>query len=63
MATVLDRFYGTGRRKDVRGSRVGPARVRGITINRRTFEDYFPRETLRMIIRPALRSHEHAGPV
>ncbi len=44
------RFYGTGRRK------TSVARVwlwpgaGGITVNRRPFEDYFPRETLRMII-------------
>jgi small subunit ribosomal protein S9 len=43
-------FYGTGRRK------TSVARVwlrpggGGITVNRRRFEDYFPRETLRMII-------------
>jgi len=44
------RCYGTGRRK------TSVARVwlwpggGAITVNRRTFEDYFPRETLRMII-------------
>jgi small subunit ribosomal protein S9 len=43
-------YYGTGRRK------TSVARVwlrpgnGGITVNRRPFEDYFPRETLRMII-------------
>jgi len=43
-------FYGTGRRK------TSVARVRlwpgsgAIKVNRRPFEDYFPRETLRMII-------------
>jgi small subunit ribosomal protein S9 len=43
-------FYGTGRRK------TSVARVwlrpggGGITVNRRRFEEYFPRETLRMII-------------
>ncbi len=44
------RFYGTGRRK------TSVARVwlwpgaGAITVNRRSFEAYFPRETLRMII-------------
>lgn len=44
------RFYGTGRRK------TSVARVwlrpggGAITVNRRAFENYFPRETLRMII-------------
>lgn len=43
-------YYGTGRRK------TSVARVwlrpggGGITVNRRRFEEYFPRETLRMII-------------
>jgi small subunit ribosomal protein S9 len=43
-------FYGTGRRK------TSVARVwlrpggGGISVNRRRFEEYFPRETLRMII-------------
>jgi small subunit ribosomal protein S9 len=50
MATVLDRFYGTGRRKtSVARVWVRPGSGR-ITINKRAFEDYFPRETLRMII-------------
>ena len=47
---VVDRFYGTGRRK-TSVARVwvkpGPGRI---MVNRRSFEDYFPRETLRMII-------------
>jgi small subunit ribosomal protein S9 len=49
MAEVTS-FYGTGRRK------TSVARVwlrpggGGITVNRRRFEEYFPRETLRMII-------------
>lgn len=44
------KFYGTGRRK------TSVARVwlrpgaGAITVNRRAFENYFPRETLRMII-------------
>ena len=47
---VLDRFYGTGRRKTSVARvwiKAGGGRV---VINRRPFEDYFPRETLRMII-------------
>ena len=47
---VLDRFYGTGRRKtSVARVWIKPGAGR-IVINRRAFEDYFPRETLRMII-------------
>jgi small subunit ribosomal protein S9 len=47
---VVDRFYGTGRRKtSVARVWVRPGSGR-IVVNRRSFEDYFPRETLRMII-------------
>ena len=50
MATVLDRFYGTGRRKtSVARVWIRPGSGR-VVVNRREFEDYFPRETLRMII-------------
>jgi len=47
---VATRYYGTGRRKP------SVARVwlipggGAIVVNRRPFEDYFPRETLRMVI-------------
>ena len=47
---VATRYYGTGRRK------TSVARVwlmpggGSIVVNRRPFEDYFPRETLRMVI-------------
>ena len=47
---VVDRFYGTGRRKtSIARVWVRPGAGR-IVVNRRAFEDYFPRETLRMII-------------
>ena len=50
MAAVLDRFYGTGRRKtSVARVWIKPGSGR-IVVNRRSFEDYFPRETLRMIM-------------
>ena len=50
MAAVLDRFYGTGRRKtSVARVWIKPGTGRMI-VNRRPFEEYFPRETLRMII-------------
>ena len=43
-------YYGTGRRK-TSVARVWLRSGQGtITVNRRTFEDYFPRETLRMVI-------------
>ncbi|HET9491201.1 MAG TPA: 30S ribosomal protein S9 [Methylomirabilota bacterium] len=55
MAAVVERFYGTGRRKtSVARVWIRPGSGR-VTINRRTFEDYFPRETLRMIIAQPLQ--------
>jgi small subunit ribosomal protein S9 len=50
MAVDTDKFWGTGKRKS------SVARVRlfpgsgDIVVNRRTLEDYFPRETSRMVI-------------
>ncbi|MGH7331979.1 MAG: 30S ribosomal protein S9 [Candidatus Rokuibacteriota bacterium] len=47
---VLERSYGTGRRKtSVARVWIRPGSGR-IVVNRRSFENYFPRETLRMII-------------
>ncbi|HET7874886.1 MAG TPA: 30S ribosomal protein S9 [Methylomirabilota bacterium] len=49
MAAVTQ-FYGTGRRKtSVARVWLRPGAGR-IVVNRRPFEDYFPRETLRMVI-------------
>ena len=46
----LERFYGTGRRK-TSVARVFLLPGQGqITINKRTFEDYFPREALRLMV-------------
>jgi small subunit ribosomal protein S9 len=61
MATVVERFYGTGRRKtSVARVWIRPGSGR-VVINRRTFEDYFPRETLRMIIAQPLQVTNTAG--
>src|SRR3989338_2297081 len=61
MAAVLDRFYGTGRRKtSVARVWIRPGSGR-ITVNRRLFEDSFPRETLRMIIAQPLEVTNTAG--
>ena len=61
MAAVLDRFYGTGRRKtSVARVWIRPGAGR-IAVNRRSFEDYFPRETLRMIIEQPLQVTGTAG--
>jgi small subunit ribosomal protein S9 len=48
---VVDtRFYGTGRRKTSVARVWLQAGSGRIVVNRRPFEDYFPRETLRMVI-------------
>jgi small subunit ribosomal protein S9 len=61
MAAVLDRSYGTGRRKtSVARVWMRPGSGR-IVVNRRAFEDYFPRETLRMIIAQPLAVTNTAG--
>jgi small subunit ribosomal protein S9 len=58
---VVERFYGTGRRKtSVARVWLRPGSGR-IVINRRPFEDYFPRETLRMIITQPLEVTGTAG--
>jgi small subunit ribosomal protein S9 len=49
MAT-LQQFYGTGRRKTSVARvfiRVGQGQI---SVNKRTFEDYFPREALRLMV-------------
>ena len=52
---VATRFYGTGRRK-TSVARVWLQAGNGrILVNRRPFEDYFPRETLRMVIAQPLQ--------
>ncbi len=58
---VAERWAATGRRKE------SVARVRlvpgtgVITVNRRSFENFFPRETLRMIIEQPLRAANVIG--
>jgi small subunit ribosomal protein S9 len=61
MAAVVDSGYGTGRRKtSVARVWLRPGAGR-IVINRRAFEDYFPRETLRMIIAQPFQVTSTAG--
>jgi len=58
---VVDRFYGTGRRK-TSVARVWLRSGQGrIAINRRAFENYFPRESLRMIIAQPLEVTNTVG--
>jgi small subunit ribosomal protein S9 len=63
MAAVIDRAYGTGRRKTSIARvwlRPGSGRI---VVNRRSFEDYFPRETLRMIIAQPLQLTNTSGQI
>ncbi|MCU0240253.1 MAG: 30S ribosomal protein S9 [Pyrinomonadaceae bacterium] len=54
-------YYGTGRRK----TSVARVYLRpgsgNITVNKRTFDDYFPNEVLRMIVRQPLRLTDTAA--
>ncbi len=62
MAT-LQQFYGTGRRKtSVARVFLRPGQGQ-ITVNRRTFEDYFPREALRLMVAQPLELTGTAGQV
>ena len=61
MARQSARFYATGRRKTATARvfiRLGTGDVK---INKRTPEDYFPREILRMHLLEPLRTVEHMG--
>src|SRR5262249_1449339 len=63
LMAVVERFYGTGRRK-TSVARVWLRSGQGrIAINRRAFENYFPRETLRMIIAQPLAVTNTVGQV
>jgi small subunit ribosomal protein S9 len=61
MAVDTDKFWGTGKRKS------SVARVRlfegggDIVVNERTLEDYFPRETSRMVINQPFEVTSTAG--
>ena len=61
MAAVLDRFYGTGRRK-TSVARVwikpGPGQI---TVNDRPVDQYFARPVLRMILQQPLQVANRAG--
>jgi small subunit ribosomal protein S9 len=53
--------YGTGRRKEATARVYLRPGTGQITINKRTFEEYFPNEALRMIIRQPLQLTETAN--
>lgn len=58
---IHGRYYGTGKRKNaVARVYLKPGEGK-VTVNGRTDEDYFPRETSRMIIRQPFVTLEQAG--
>jgi len=58
---IHGRNYGTGKRKNAI-ARVFLSSGNGtVTVNGRTFEDYFPRDVLRMIIQQPLELTQHVG--
>ena len=59
----LTRFYGTGRRKTSVARVFLRAGQGQITINKRTFADYFPREALRLMVAQPLELTGTAGQV
>jgi small subunit ribosomal protein S9 len=54
-------YYGTGRRKTSTARVYLRPGAGDVQINRKSFEQYFPNETLRMIIRQPLQLTETAG--
>jgi small subunit ribosomal protein S9 len=54
-------YYGTGRRKTATARVYLRAGDGAVKINRKPFEQYFPNETLRMIIRQPLQLTETTG--
>jgi small subunit ribosomal protein S9 len=57
-----DRYYATGKRKTtVARVWLRPGGEGKIEVNKRTFDDYFPRETLRMIIMQPLELTNTTG--
>lgn len=61
MATVKKRFYGTGRRKTAIARLYLAPGDGQFTINTRPLEQYFPSETLRMIILAPIETTGNAG--
>jgi len=53
---AVEQYYGTGRRKSSAARVYLKAGGGAITINRRSIEDYFGRETSRMVVRQPLQT-------
>ena len=61
MATATKRFYGTGRRKSSVARLYLTPGTGDFVINKRPFEQYFGRETLRMIIQQPIEATGNIG--
>jgi small subunit ribosomal protein S9 len=61
MATAAKRFYGTGRRKTSVARLFLTPGTGEFLINKRPFNDYFGRETLRMIIQQPIETTGNTG--
>lgn len=59
--TIHGRYYGTGKRKNAIARVFLRSGGGTVTVNGRSFEDYFPREVLRMIIDQPLEVVEKRG--
>lgn len=60
-ATIHGRQYGTGKRKNAIARVFLKSGAGTISVNGRTLEDYFPRETSRMIVNQAFEVIEKPG--
>lgn len=60
-ATIHGRNYGTGKRKNAIARVFLKSGSGALTVNGRTAEDYFPRESLRFIIQQPLEIVERVG--
>jgi small subunit ribosomal protein S9 len=60
-ATIHGRFYGTGKRKNAIARVFLKDGSGTVTVNGRTLEDYFPRETSRMVVAQAFEAVERVG--
>ena len=58
---MSDTYYSTGRRKSSTARVYMTAGSGNITINNRTIEEYFGRETSRMVVRQPLELTKHEG--
>lgn len=63
MAQAQNRFYGTGRRKESTARVYIKAGDGTVTINKRTMDNYFGRETLKMLLQQPLDITELRGKI